>query len=218
MELLPANTGHNIPEANMTINKINNPPFFASSQYYSKEEFQFPITAVNQTVNNTTVLKNNNGITLIFFQNGQGSIVINSKEYQIQRGILICLGSYHYYQLKPANGPIELTQCRLSYDTFLYMAANPYYNFYEINLNIKPLTSLLEGDMLERTEIIIKELVDSTNRSRKKDKINTQKYMGQGENIKDRFVHKSGRTEFFLCMRLLGILQKTYLTDFWKQP
>lgn len=190
-------------------NKINNPPFFASGQYYSKKDFQFPITAVNQIVTHTTVLKNNNGITLLFFRNGQGSIIVNSKEYQIQRGILICLGSYHYYQLNPVNGPIEFTQCRLSYDTFIYMAANPYYNLYEINLNIQPLNSLLEGDMLERTEVIIEELIETTNKSRKKDNTITKDLRQMGS-TKDGFLHKSGRTEFFLCMRLIGILQKTY--------
>src|SRR5690625_4516862 len=141
---------------NMTSkNNINYQPLFASGDYYSKNKFQFPITEVNQTVTNTTVLKNNNGITLLYFRDGPGSIIVNSKQYPIKKGFLICLGSYHYFQLKPSNKPMELVQCRLSYDTFLYMAANPYYNFSEITLNAQPLTSLLEDDMLERTEIII---------------------------------------------------------------
>lgn len=195
-------------------NNINYPPLFASGHYYSKKDFQFPITAVNQTVAHTTVLKNNDGITLLYFRNGRGTIIVNSRQYPIQRGVLICLGSYHYFQLKPSNGSMELAQCRLSYDTFLYMAANPYYNFSEITLNVQPLTSLLEGDMLERTEIVIEELIDTTSRSRKNDKTNTQKDIDQRGSPMNSFLHKSGKTEFFLCMRLMGILQKTYRKDF----
>jgi len=196
-------------------NNINYPPLFASGHYYSKTDFKFPITAVNQTVTHTTVLKNNEDITLLYFRNGQGTIIVNSIQYPIQRGILICLGAYHYFQLKPSNGSIELVQCRLSYDTFLYMAANPYYNFSEITLNVQPLTSLLEGDMLERTEIVIEELIDITSRSRKKNKTNAQKDIGQRGSMMDSFPYKSGNTEFFLCMRLMGIMQKTYQKDFW---
>lgn len=196
-------------------NNTNYPPLFASGHYYSKKDFKFPITAANLTVTNSTVLKNNDGITLMYFRNGQGTIIVNSKQYPVQRGFLICLGSYHYFQLKTTDSPMELVQCRLSYDTFLYMAANPYYNFSEITLNIKPLTSLLEGDMLERTEIVIEELIDTTSRTRKKDKISTQKDTSQRGSTMDSFVHKSGNKEFFLCMRLIGILQKTYQKDFW---
>lgn len=196
-------------------NNINYPPLFASGHYYSKKDFKFPITAVNQTVTHTTVLKNNDGITLLYFRNGEGTIIVNSKPYTIQRGVLICLGSYHYFQLKPSNGSMELVQCRLSYDTFLYMSANPYYNFSEITLNAQPLTSLLEGDMLERAEVIIEELIDKTNKSRKKSKTNTQKDIHQRGSITDSDLHKSGNVEFFLCMRLMGIMQKTFQKDFW---
>ncbi|WP_028829355.1 hypothetical protein [Proteocatella sphenisci] len=200
----------------MTCKNNNYPPIYASGHYYSKKEFTFPINAVNQTVNNTTVLKNNSGITLIYFRSGEGSIIINSKPYEIKRGMLICLGSYHYFQIKPSNVSIELMQCRLSYDTFLYMAANPYYDFSEITLNPKPLTALLEGEMLERAENIIEELVDTSSKSRKKENCSKYKDLSQSGNISDRFLHKSGNTEFFLCMRLIGILQKTYQVDFWK--
>lgn len=124
---------------------------------------------------------------------GEGSIIINSKPYPIKRGMLICLGSYHYFQIKPSNVSIELMQCRLSYDTFLYMAANPYYDFSTITLNPKPLTALLEDGMLERAENIIEELVDTSSKSRKKENSSTYKDTVRSENISDRFIHKSGK-------------------------
>lgn len=193
-------------------NNISYPPIFASGQYYTKKDFQFSITAVNQTITHPTVLKNNNGITLLYFRNETGTIIVNSRQYPIKRGFLICLGSYHYFQLKPSNKPMELVQCRLSYDTFLYMAANPYYNFSEITLNVQPLTSLLEGDMLDRVEIVIEELIKATSKSRKK---GNTKDITRKESIIDGFMPRSGTTEFFLCMRLMGILQKTNIKDFW---
>lgn len=173
---------------------VNYPPLFASSRYYSKKEFQFPITASNKTINNTTVLKHNNGITLLYFRDGQGKIIINTKEYPIHKGFLMCLGAYHYFQFKPDPGPLELTQCRLSYDTFLYMAANPYYSFSELTLAVNPLTSLLEGHMLERTEAALDELVAATIRHKK----------------------KGGEIEFLLCMKVMGIMQKTFNRDMWR--
>lgn len=200
----------------MTCKNNNYPPIYASGHYYSKKDFQFPVTAVKKTVSSSTVLKNNNGITLIYFCGGNGTIVINSKPYKIQKGMLICLGSYHYFQIRPSGEPIDLVQCRLSYDAFLYMAANPYYNFSEITISAKPLTAVLRDDMLERAEIIVREMVESTSKSSKRNIENTDKETSSSKNSLNDFIHKSGDTEFFLCMRLMGILQKTYQKDFWK--
>lgn len=189
---------------------ILNPPLFASGHYYSKNFFQFPITAVNQTISHTTALKNNNGITLLYFRDGQGKIIVNSKSYPIQNGTLICLGSYHYYQLKPSSLTIELIQCQLSYDTFLYMAANPYYRFSTITLNTCPLTALLENDELKRVEILLEEIIEITNKNLERQKISTQKDVEQIRTNENHISHKIGRTEFLLCMKLIGILHKNY--------
>lgn len=197
---------------------VTNPPLFASGHYYSKNDFQFPITASNQTIIHPTVLKNNNGITLLYFHKGHGKIIVNSQCYPIERGILMCLASYHYFQLIPSHEPIELIQCQLSYDTFLYMAANPYYKFSKITLNTHPLTSLLKEDNLERVEILLKELIDITNKNQKKEKANTQKDISQKKNLIDGSTHKIGKKEFLLSMKLMGILHKTYKNDFWNEP
>lgn len=168
-------------------------PLFASAPYFSKEDFQFPVTAVNKTITETTVMKNNSGITMLFFRNGPGKVIVNTREYKVHKGFLLILGAYHYHQFCPENVPLELTQCNLSYDTFLYMSANPYYKFTELTMNVDPLTSLLEGTMLKRTEKIIDELVAATIRHHQ----------------------KGGETEFFLCMRLMGIMQKTHNKKIW---
>lgn len=188
-------------------------PLFPSSHYYAKKDFQISITAFRQTITHETVLKNNYGITLMYFYGNSGSIIVNSIEYPVQRGALICLGSYHYFQLKPAGKPMPIAQCRLSYDTFLYMAANPYYKLSEINLNIKPLFSLLDEDMSHRTELIIEELIELSDKKRQKNKASVQQNMNTDKKVSGNFLHKSGRTEFYLCMRLMGILQKTYLKE-----
>lgn len=102
----------------------------------------------------------------------------------------MCLGAYHYFQIVPdENKTIEVIKCRLSYDAFLYMAANPYYYFAEINLASIPLSSSLEGKMLERTEDLLERFIKTTIRHNK----------------------KGGETEFLLCMRLLGVLQHTHI-------
>lgn len=95
------------------------------------------------------------------------------------------------------------------------MAANPYYKFSKITLNIHPLTSLLRDDTLEMVETLLEELTEITNRNLKKEKVNTQKNIGQKGNINDSVPHKIGRNEFLLCMKLVGILHKTYKIDFW---
>lgn len=171
--------------------KLNNLPLFASAPYYSKKEFQFPISAVTTTVKHTTVLKNNSGITILYFHRGCGRIIVNSREYLIHKGLLMVMGAYHYYQFKPDSGDMELTICRLSYDTFLYMAANPYYKLTELTLNVDPLTSLLEGGMLERTEAIVRKLALASAKHKQ----------------------KGGETEFLLSMKLMGIIQKTHVPN-----
>lgn len=168
--------------------KLNNLPLFASAPYYSKKEFQFPISAVTAVVKHTTVLKNNSGITILYFHQGCGRIIVNSREYLIHKGLLMVMGAYHYYQFKPDSGDMELTICRLSYDTFLYMAANPYYKLTELTLNVDPLTSLLEGNMLDRTEAIVRKLSLASAKHKQ----------------------KGGETEFLLSMKLMGIIQKTH--------
>lgn len=193
---------------------VSNPPLFASGHYYCTNDFQFSISTVNQTVTKPTVLKNNSGITLLYFREGHGEIVVNSRAYPIEKGILMCLASYHYFQLNPSTAPIELVQCQLSYDTFLYIAANPYYNFSKITHAIHPLTSHFEKDALKSVEILLDELIEITNRRLKKEKLNTKKTLGQKSNITDNPPHKIGKQEFLLCMRLVGILHQTYRTDF----
>lgn len=169
--------------------KLNNLPLFASAPYYSKKKFQFPTSAVTATVKHTTVLKNNSGITILYFHHGSGRIIVNSREYLIHKGLLMVMGAYHYYQFKPDPGyDLELTMCRLSYDTFLYMAANPYYKLTELTLNIDPLAYLLEGNMLERTEAIVRKLSLASAKHKQ----------------------KGGETEFLLSMKLMGIIQKTH--------
>ena len=84
-------------------NSINYPPLFASAKYYSKEDFQFPVTAVSKIVTSQTVLKKNSGITLLYFRDSNGKIVVNTREYPVSRGTLMCLGAYHYFQFFPGD-------------------------------------------------------------------------------------------------------------------
>lgn len=167
------------------------PPLFSGADYYSKKDgFRFPVTTIEKSVSKPTVLKKYNGITFFYFRNNAGKIIVNSIEYPVQRGTLMLLGAYHYFQIVPDEGKtIEVVKCRLSYDAFLYMAANPYYCFLEITLARIPLSSTLEGSMLERTESLLDRLIRATIRHNK----------------------KGGETEFLLCMRLLGILQHTHV-------
>lgn len=171
-------------------NNVFYPPLFSGADYYSKDGFRFPVTAVEKKISKTTVLKNYNGITFFYFKNDAGKIIINSMEYPVKRGTLMCLGAYHYFQIVPdENKTIEVIKCRLSYDAFLYMAGSPYYHFSKINLASIPLSSSLEGKMLVRTEELLERLIKTTIRHNK----------------------KGGETEFLLCMRLLGILQHTHV-------
>ena len=73
-------------------NSINYPPLFASAKYYSKEDFQFPVTAVSKIVTSQTVLKKNSGITLLYFRDSNGKIVVNTREYPVSRGDAYVLG------------------------------------------------------------------------------------------------------------------------------
>lgn len=102
------------------------PPLFSGADYYSKKDgFRFPVTTIEKSVSKPTVLKNYNGITFFYFRNNAGKIIVNSIEYPVQRGTLMILGAYHYFQIVPDEGKtIEVVKCRLSYDAFLYMAAN----------------------------------------------------------------------------------------------
>ena len=155
------------------------PPLFSGADYYSKKDgFRFPVTTIEKSVSKPTVLKNYNGITFFYFRNNAGKIIVNSIEYPVQRGTLMLLGAYHYFQIVPDEGrTIEVVKCRLSYC------------FSEITLARIPLSSTLEGSMLERTESLLDRLIRATIRHNK----------------------KGGETEFLLCMRLLGILQHTHV-------
>ena len=174
-------------------NTNTNAPLFPGSNYYSKTQFAFPIKAVRMNIMATTALRHNDGITLLYFKSGTGTLIVNTKEYEIEKGFLVCLGAYHYFQISPSQKNIEVMQCRLSYDTFLYMAGNPYYHFYELTVNDDPLASRLTGKDLIRTEELLDQLVEVTNK-------NSQSFNQQS---------------FLLCMRLMGILQKTHDLGIW---
>lgn len=177
-------------------NRIHYSPFFPSGDYYAKDSFQFPISAAHKSVDKPTVLKNNRGITLFYFRDSHGRILVNSRSYHVKPGCLMCLGAYHYFQLIPDSDtePMRLTECRLSYDAFLYMAANPYYEFPMITLAVNPLTALLTEDKLVWAEDILDEMVTITTRHKRQD----------------------DEAAFYLSMKLMGILQKTFAPDIWK--
>lgn len=197
---------------------ITNPPLFSSGHYYSKKYFSFPITAIKQTFTLETALKNNNGITLLYCQSNSGKIIINSKSYKIRKNMLMCLGSYHYFKFIPTNEPIQLIQCQLSYDTFIYMAANPYYKFSKITLDGHPLTSLLDNNNAKQVEILLGEIIEITNKKAKKEIENSKKSNNKFETqTHNKLPHKIGIDEFLLCMKLIGILHKTYQSNFWNE-
>lgn len=197
---------------------ISNPPLFASGHYYSKKYFSFPITAVKQVFTRETALKNNNGITLLYFQSNSGKIIINSKSYKTRKNMLMCLGSYHYFKFIPTNEPIQLIQCQLSYDTFIYMAANPYYKFSKITLDGHPLTSLLDDNNAKRVEILLGEMIEITNKKAKKETKDSNKETNKSTTqTHNKLPPKMGIDEFLLCMKLIGILHKTYQSNFWSE-
>ncbi len=164
---------------------------FASLDYFSEKILQLPITAVDKTITKPTALRNNEGITLVYFRSGHGKIVVNSTPLPVGRGCLLSLGSYHYYQLQPESESLQYSECNLSYETFLFMAASPYYDFPVITLQRIPLTCLLDETMISRTERVVDQLVKISLKPRQ----------------------KSPETAFFLIMRLMGILQKTYIRE-----
>ena len=197
---------------------ITNPPLFSSGHYYSKKYFSSPITTTKQTFTMETALKNNNGITLLYFQSNSGKIIINSKSYKTRKNMLMCLGSYHYFKFIPTNEPMQLIQCQLSYDTFIYMAANPYYKFSKITLNGHPLTSLLNDNNSKQVEILLEEMIEITNKKARKETENSEKITDKSTTqTYNKLPHKMGIDEFLLCMKLIGILHKTYQSNFWNE-
>lgn len=194
---------------------ITNPPLFASGNYFRKKNFQFPITTTSQLITHCTALKNNVGITLLYFKNGQGEIIVNSKSYPLQSGMFICLSSYHYFQINPLTQSIELTQCQISYDTFLYMAANPYYKFSKIIFNDKPLISLLRDDILIRIERLFEQLTEATNRNLRKEQIVIQNNIRSQDNLTDNSIPQIETTEFLLSMKLIGLFHKSLENYCW---
>lgn len=167
---------------------------FASMDYFSEKILLLPITAVDKSISNTTVLRNNQGITLFYFRSGHGKIIVNSTPLDVSAGSLLSLGSYHYFQVQPESETLEYAECNLSYETFLFMAASPYYEFSVITLQRIPLTCLLDEAMILRTERVVNQLVKLSLKPRQ----------------------KSAETAFFLIMRLMGILQKTYIRELQK--
>lgn len=164
---------------------------FASLDYFSEKILQLPVAAVDKSITAPTALRNNEGITLMYFRGGHGKIVVNATPLPVKRGCLLSLGPYHYFQLQPESESLEYSECNLSYETFLFMAASPYYDFSVITLQRIPLTCLLDEAMILRTERVIDQLVKLSLKPRQ----------------------KSAETAFFLIMRLMGILQKTYIRE-----
>lgn len=170
------------------------PPLFAAKQYYSKQIDHFPISAVKITQEQPTYLRKNPGIILLYFVSDSGRIAINSRIYPVKGGMFMCLGAYHYFQLLPEAGkPMQLYQCRLDYDTFLYMAANPYYEFHQLTMSVEPLTAAFSGGMKAHVERLLEEFTA----------------------LSVHHKQRGGRMEFLLCMQLVGYLQKFHKDGLW---
>lgn len=170
------------------------PPLFAGKQYYSKQIDHFPVSAVKLEQAVPTYLRKNPGIVLLYFVTDSGKIAINSRIYPVKSGMLMCLGAYHYFQLLPEEGkPMQLYQCRFDYDTFLYMAANPYYEFRYLTMAVEPLTSLFHGAV----------------------KTHIEELLASFTALSARHKQRGGRMEFLLCMQLVGYLQHYHTDSFW---
>ena len=170
------------------------PPLFASKQYYSGQIGNFPVSALLREQDAPTYLRKNPGILLLYFLSDHGKIIINSQSYPIRSGMLMCLGSYHYSQLVPEPGsPFRFYCCSFDYATFLYMAANPYYEFRKLTMAADPLTAVFSG----RLKIHIEQLLERITA------------------LSARHKQRGGRGEFLLCMQLIGYLQKHHKENIW---
>ncbi len=165
------------------------PPFYASNTYYSNiDETTIPVIAHRQSYQSATALKKNPGITLLYFLDDHGKIIVNTESYPVSQGLFICMGIYHFFQLipDPEKGPMELIQMRMNYHTFLYMVANPYYNFRQLNISSRPLFSQPNSEMNKLALSSLEKLVTSS-------------ALQEEKNNKNRLL---------LGMKIMGIFQK----------
>lgn len=126
-----------------------------------------PIKAVSRQTSSNTSLRQNDSTTLIYVKSGQGTIFVNNEDYDLRRGVLMAIGDYQAYRIKPVQGePLEYVECQFDYLLYLFFMANPYFQFTSPGLGPCAVYSIVDDDRLETVDRLTNCLIISHEKGR----------------------------------------------------
>lgn len=121
-----------------------------------------PIKAVPRQASATTSLRQNDSTTLIFVKSGRGTISVNAEDYELYRGVLMAIGDYQAYRIKPNPGEtLEYVECQFDYLLYLFFMSNPYFQFTSPGLGPCAVYSVVDDDHTETVERLTNYLIIS---------------------------------------------------------
>lgn len=112
-----------------------------------------PIKAVPRQASANTSLRQNDSTTLIYVKSGHATICVNNEDYDLHRGVLMAIGDYQAYRIKPVQGEtLEYVECQFDYLLYLFFMANPYFQFTSPGLGPCAVYSVVDDDHLETVD------------------------------------------------------------------
>lgn len=126
-----------------------------TNSYFSRDYFSnlmLPIHAEVGTRNAAYPIPftQHDDLILMYIVQGEGKLIVNAKEYEVERGLFLCMSPFHYYMLEPKKGsPIKTYECKFTVGASLYISACPYNDQKVLNMPYAPASANLdEADCL----------------------------------------------------------------------
>ncbi|MFD1899127.1 hypothetical protein GQR36_01490 [Enterococcus termitis] len=95
---------------------------YNSTDYYGFELAAGDIEVKEKCITKPTAKKSSLSIYFVLIKNGSGKVQINSQQYEVKRGSVLWLFSYHVYHFSEITEEIELISFKLSLNVLMLSA------------------------------------------------------------------------------------------------
>ncbi len=145
---------------------------YFSRDYFSNVMLPIEVEAGRRSVSSVVPFTQQEDMLLLLVRGGTGTIVVNAKQYEARRGLMMCLSPFHYHMLIPDEGSsLDLWECRYTLGASLYITACPYNALSNLDMPYAPQSAYLTESSTRMAERLLETLESSSRRAPKADNL-----------------------------------------------
>lgn len=139
------------------------PVSFGPTDYFIKSILPLTVKGARKVVTKATPRIQNENELVLLVRSGTGRMIINNEDFELKRGVFMCLGPFHNYALKPDPGSsLELLEGATSCSAYMYILSCPYLKVKEMTVPAPPAVTLLTEEETVDAEQTLQLLCGST--------------------------------------------------------